>query len=144
MKEDLLKTPKVMYDFIYNFVIFLQWIYMMRMGENTEIYTNEKTRKIPRLVALPCPRLRKTVIGTPCVESEFELQLCYYVHFWINAPGKDCEPSYSPPKLYVRWYHYCSSASLYCSSMIFPVSIFIISDWRYIFFLFQFEGPVMG
>ena len=33
MKEDLLKTPKMMYDFIYNFVIFFQWIYMLGMGE---------------------------------------------------------------------------------------------------------------
>ena len=31
----------------------------MGMGENPEICTNEKTKKIPRLVALPSPRLRK-------------------------------------------------------------------------------------
>ena len=26
--------------------------------------------------------------------SEFERQSCYYIHFWINTPGKGINPTY--------------------------------------------------
>ena len=48
MKKDLLKTPNVMYDFIYNFVIFLQWIYMIGMGEKPRnMYNTKNKEKFP-------------------------------------------------------------------------------------------------
>ena len=47
-EEDLLKTPKVMYDFIYSFVIFLLWIYMLGMGEKPRnIYNTRNKEKFP-------------------------------------------------------------------------------------------------
>ena len=43
-------------------MIYLQWVYMIRMGEKTRNIQRHKRRKteekIPRLVALPSPRLR--------------------------------------------------------------------------------------
>ena len=39
------------------------------------------------------------------VVSEFELQSCYYVHFWTNTLGKGMNPVI----LWVKQHHYCSS-----------------------------------
>ena len=35
-------------------------------------------------------------------ESEFELQLRYYVHFWANTLEKVMNPSHHPQRLWVK------------------------------------------
>ena len=39
------------------------------------------------------------VLHCDIVVSEFKLQLCYYIHFWINHLGKAPSPT---PKLWVK------------------------------------------
>ena len=58
MWEDLLKTPNVLYDFIYNLWFIYKEGYMMGMGEKTRNIQKQNQGKIPRLVALPSPLLR--------------------------------------------------------------------------------------
>ena len=36
------------------------------------------------------------VLDYVIVVSEYKLQLCYYIHFWLNALGKDMNPLVFP------------------------------------------------
>ena len=56
-EKDLLKTPKIMYDFIYN--LWFMNVYDGDGRKTRNIYKAKTKEKIPRLVALPSPRLRK-------------------------------------------------------------------------------------
>ena len=55
-----------------------------------------------------CPRgVMVKLMDRGIVESEFELQLPYYVHFWTNTLGKDMNPL--SLQLWVEQHHRCFS-----------------------------------
>ena len=77
---------------------------MIIVTEFSETYFSVVSISHPCYIVLPCIKDKTTMFsGCPCgvivkvmdcriVESEFELQLHYYIHFWSNTLGKGVNP----------------------------------------------------